>query len=90
MCFNWGHRSVVHELSIEDKRRLLQFTTGSDRVPVGGLGRLKLIIARNGADSDRLVFHITFLEIGKLYNSWFVIVIKASNGPYVLQRAFAT
>lgn len=46
-------RSVVHELSIEDKRRLLQFTTGSDRVPVGGLGRLKLIIARNGADSDR-------------------------------------
>ncbi|XP_046656032.1 ubiquitin-protein ligase E3A-like isoform X3 [Daphnia pulicaria] len=46
--------SVVHELSVEDKRRLLQFTTGSDRVPVGGLGRLKLIIARNGADSDRL------------------------------------
>ena len=40
-------------MTIEDKRRLLQFTTGSDRVPVGGLGRLKLIIARNGADSDR-------------------------------------
>ena len=46
-------RSVVHELSVEDKRRLLQFTSGSDRVPVGGLGRLKLIIARHGADSDR-------------------------------------
>lgn len=27
---------------------------GSDRVPVGGLSRLKLIIARNGPDSDRL------------------------------------
>lgn len=40
-------------MSIEDKKRLLQFTTGSDRVPVGGLGRLKLIIARNGGDSDR-------------------------------------
>lgn len=28
--------------------------TGSDRVPVGGLSRLKLMIARNGPDSDRL------------------------------------
>lgn len=46
-------------MSIEDKRRLLQFTTGSDRVPVGGLGRLKLIIARNGPDSDRHVPYIT-------------------------------
>ena len=45
--------SVVHELAVEDKRRLLQFTTGSDRVPVGGLGRLKLIIARHGTDPDR-------------------------------------
>ncbi|XP_046684571.1 ubiquitin-protein ligase E3A-like [Homalodisca vitripennis] len=30
------------------------FATGSDRVPVGGLSKLKLIIARNGPDSDRL------------------------------------
>jgi ubiquitin-protein ligase E3 A len=52
--FNIINRSVVHELSVEDKRRFLQFTTGSDRAPVGGLGKLKLIIARNGADSDRL------------------------------------
>lgn len=27
---------------------------GSDRVPVGGMSRLKLVIARNGSDSDRL------------------------------------
>lgn len=46
--------SVVHALSMEDKRKLLQFTTGSDRVPIGGLSRLKLVIARNGSDSDRL------------------------------------
>ena len=32
----------------------MQFTTGSDRVPIGGLGKLKLVIARNGSDSDRL------------------------------------
>jgi len=45
---------IVHKLPIESKRKLLQFTTGSDRVPVGGLSRLKLIIARHGPDSDRL------------------------------------
>ncbi|KAF5287693.1 hypothetical protein FQA39_LY15793 [Lamprigera yunnana] len=46
--------SIVHSLSIEDKQKLLQFTTGSDRVPLGGLSKLKLVIARNGPDSDRL------------------------------------
>lgn len=46
--------SIVHALPIESKRKLLEFTTGSDRVPVGGLSRLKLVIARNGPDSDRL------------------------------------
>ncbi|XP_053680682.1 ubiquitin-protein ligase E3A [Anopheles nili] len=46
--------SIVHGLSMEAKRKLLQFTTGSDRVPVGGLSRLKLVIARNGSDCDRL------------------------------------
>lgn len=45
---------TVHAMSLEDKRKLLQFTTGSDRIPVGGLSRLKLIITKNGPDSDRL------------------------------------
>ncbi|OWF52883.1 ubiquitin-protein ligase E3A-like isoform X1 [Mizuhopecten yessoensis] len=45
---------VVHSFSDEQKRKLVQFTTGTDRVPVGGLSKLKLIIARNGPDSDRL------------------------------------
>lgn len=69
---------IVHALSMESKKKLLEFTTGkkkfdffyvfiififiylkkkkkgSDRVPVGGLSRLKLVIARNGSDSDRL------------------------------------
>ena len=44
---------VAHSLSPESQRRLLQFTTGSDRVPVGGLSRLKLVIARHGPDTDR-------------------------------------
>jgi len=45
---------TVHAMSLEDKRKLLQFTTGSDRIPVGGLSKLKLIITKNGPDSDRL------------------------------------
>lgn len=45
---------IVHEFTEDQKRRLLQFTTGTDRVPVGGLSKIKLIIARNGPDSDRL------------------------------------
>ena len=44
---------IVHDFSDEQKRQLLQFSTGSDRAPVGGLSKLKLIIARNGPDSDR-------------------------------------
>ena len=46
---------IVHKMPLESQRKLLQFATGSDRVPVGGLSKLKLIIARNGPDSDRLV-----------------------------------
>ncbi|XP_055316657.1 ubiquitin-protein ligase E3A isoform X2 [Sitodiplosis mosellana] len=43
---------IVHGLSLESKKKLLEFTTGSDRVPVGGMSRLKLVIARNGSDSE--------------------------------------
>ncbi|KAJ3044888.1 hypothetical protein HDV00_000170 [Rhizophlyctis rosea] len=46
--------NVVHSMTDDEKKRLLFFTTGSDRVPVGGLGSLPFIIARNGGDSDRL------------------------------------
>lgn len=45
---------VVHGFTLEQKKQLLMFTTGSDRIPVGGFSKLKLIIAKNGPDSDRL------------------------------------
>jgi len=45
---------VVHSLNHEDKRSLLQFCTGCDRAPVGGLGRLPFIVSRAGPDSDML------------------------------------
>ncbi|KAM7538227.1 hypothetical protein Aperf_G00000065623 [Anoplocephala perfoliata] len=45
---------VVHSMSAEEQRKLLQFATGTDRIPVGGMSRMKFVIARQGPDSDRL------------------------------------
>ncbi|KAI9498288.1 hypothetical protein BDB00DRAFT_755039 [Zychaea mexicana] len=45
---------IVHEFSYEEKKKLLFFATGSDRAPIGGLSKLQFVIAKNGADSDRL------------------------------------
>ncbi|XP_077441011.1 ubiquitin-protein ligase E3A isoform X1 [Vanacampus margaritifer] len=45
---------TLHSFGEEQKRLFLQFTTGTDRAPVGGLGKLKMIIAKNGSDTDRL------------------------------------
>ncbi|KAI9138762.1 hypothetical protein BKA69DRAFT_1031170 [Paraphysoderma sedebokerense] len=45
---------IVHSFSVEEKKRLLAFATGSDRSPIGGLSRLQFVIAKNGDDSDRL------------------------------------
>ncbi|XP_071373683.1 ubiquitin-protein ligase E3A [Centroberyx affinis] len=45
---------TIHSFGEEQKRLFLQFTTGTDRAPVGGLGKLKMIIAKNGPDTDRL------------------------------------
>ncbi|KAG1673143.1 Ubiquitin-protein ligase E3A [Nymphon striatum] len=47
---------IVHEFSEDQKRKLLQFCSGSDRVPVGGLSKLKLVICKNGDDSDRMPY----------------------------------
>ena len=44
---------LVREYTEEQKKRLLAFITGSDRIPVGGLAKLKLVIVKNGPDSNR-------------------------------------
>ena len=44
---------VVREFSDSQRKKLLAFITGSDRIPLGGLSKLKLIIVKNGSDSDR-------------------------------------
>ncbi|EOD05902.1 putative ubiquitin protein ligase [Emiliania huxleyi CCMP1516] len=45
---------VVHAYSTDEKRALLAFATGCDRAPVGGLGKLKLILQKSGPDSMAL------------------------------------
>ena len=45
---------VIHELPLEMKKKFLFFCTGSDRVPIKGLGNLSFVISRNGSDEERL------------------------------------
>uniref|UniRef100_A0A2K5S5X5 HECT-type E3 ubiquitin transferase n=1 Tax=Cebus imitator TaxID=2715852 RepID=A0A2K5S5X5_CEBIM len=45
---------IVHSFTDEQKRLFLQFTMGTNRASVGGLGKLKMIIAKNGPDTERL------------------------------------
>lgn len=46
--------SVFQDFTVEEKRLFLKFTTGTDRCPHGGLSELKLTIARNGPDTEKL------------------------------------
>lgn len=45
---------VFEELDTVQRKTLLEFFTGSDRCPVGGLCKLKMTITKNGPDSNRL------------------------------------
>lgn len=46
--------TVVHELPEDKKKKLLFFCTGCDRAPINGLGSLKFVISRTGADEASL------------------------------------
>jgi hypothetical protein len=46
--------NVAHSFSDQEKRTLLKFITGSDRVPIRGLSDIRIVISRAGSDSDRL------------------------------------
>ena len=45
---------VVATFTDDEKSQLLAFSTGSDRVPVGGLEHVRFTIVKQGGDSDRL------------------------------------
>lgn len=46
--------SIVHGWDQERKRKLLEFVTASDRVPVAGVQSLMFWIQRNGSDGEQL------------------------------------
>ncbi|KAJ1562932.1 hypothetical protein HK405_005796 [Cladochytrium tenue] len=51
--------SIVHDLTHDQKKKLLTFVTASDRVPLKGLGNLTFVVQRNGPDTDRLPTALT-------------------------------
>ena len=53
MFFKRQFWSLFDEFSDEQKKLFLKFTTGTDRCPHGGVAELKLIIARNGPDTEK-------------------------------------
>ncbi|KAF2706415.1 ubiquitin-protein ligase E3A [Pleomassaria siparia CBS 279.74] len=46
--------SIVEDYGQEDRRKLLEFVTASERVPVTGFESMNFVIVRNGGDSEML------------------------------------
>eukprot|EP01130_Rhizamoeba_saxonica_P008514 TRINITY_DN3448_c0_g2_i2.p1 TRINITY_DN3448_c0_g2~~TRINITY_DN3448_c0_g2_i2.p1 ORF type:complete len:714 (+),score=152.05 TRINITY_DN3448_c0_g2_i2:53-2194(+) len=71
---------VVHEFTMEQKKKLLFFATGSDRAPIGGLSKLRLVIAKSGGEVDRFVLNIVdFNRIGSLLPILVIITFFSQN-----------
>ena len=51
--------TVVHSWSQEKVRKLLEFVTASDRLPVGGVGKLIFTVQKNGTGDERLPTSLT-------------------------------
>ncbi|KAF2494752.1 hypothetical protein BU16DRAFT_550590 [Lophium mytilinum] len=45
---------LVETFDLDDKRRLLEFVTASDRVPVGGAAKMQFSVVRSNAPTDKL------------------------------------
>lgn len=43
-----------YEMRVPKRKKLIQFITGNDRLPIGGSTTLNLVIMKNGCDTDRL------------------------------------
>jgi hypothetical protein len=46
--------SIVRRYNLEQKRKLLEFVTASDRVPVGGMHNLQFTLQKNGVGDEHL------------------------------------
>lgn len=50
----WFWDIFHYQMTEAQRQKFLAFVTGTDRAPVGGLGRLEMRIVKNGPDTDRL------------------------------------
>lgn len=50
----WFWDIILNEYNDDQRRKLLAFSTGSDRAPVKGLGAMRFIIEMDGEDSEKL------------------------------------
>ena len=55
----WFWDIVLQQFTNDQRRKLLWFVTGSDRIPLGGLKEIVMVIQRNGVDGDRLPTSLT-------------------------------
>ena len=46
--------SALHDMDQPRRMAFLHFVTGSSRVPISGLGKVVIVVQRNGSDCDRL------------------------------------
>ena len=52
--------SIVREYPLEKKKLLLSFVTGAHRAPLGGLGKMRFLIQRDGAADKLPTSHTCF------------------------------
>lgn len=55
--------TVLHELTLEEKKRFLFFATGTDRAPIGGLARIGLVISKHGEENRLPASHTCFAVV---------------------------
>lgn len=62
----------MREFNVTQKKQLLAFVTGSDRIPIGGLSKLRFVIVKNGPDSDRLSFMVEGMVVPAGLSPFFI------------------
>jgi HECT-domain (ubiquitin-transferase) len=72
--------SIVKRYDIEQKRKLLEFVTASDRVPVGGMRNLQFTLQRNGVDDGHLPTS---------YTCYGILLLPEYSGKEVLREKLA-
>jgi HECT-domain (ubiquitin-transferase) len=72
--------SIVKRYDIEQKKKLLEFVTASDRIPVGGMRNLSFQIQKNGVDDGHLPTS---------YTCYGILLLPEYSGKEVLREKLA-